>query len=234
MIRKLSIWLDSLLQLLYPRHCYGCNRQLIIQESFLCSHCLFQLPLTDFHLEPNNPCFQLLKGRWYIDAAYAMLYLTSQGITERILYQLKYRKQPQIGRYLGACYAKVLLNSLDLKQADALIPVPLHPQKQRERGYNQSTVFAEGLAQYLHIPVEKRYLYRKRYTPSQTALSRQERSENVRDVFVCRRIGDNAKRHFLLVDDVLTTGATLLSAAEALRKVFPNCRITVVCLAMAK
>jgi len=177
---------------------------------------LYHLPITDFHQDKNNQTAKQLWGKLDFQYAMSMLYLAKSSRVEQLLYRLKYGNQPEIGEFLGKYYGKMLQEAGILNTVDLIIPIPLHRSKLRLRGYNQSSQFAKGLSKAGGIPWTDRVLIRKKATVSQTKKSRTERYENVEDVFVLRDAGALENKHVLLVDDVLTTGATICSAGNQL------------------
>lgn len=204
-----ALW-EDLLAMTYPICCAACDTALERGESILCTHCRLTLPMTDHLRRPaDNPVVQKFWGKIPIEYAFAYLRYVRRGRTQRLLHRLKYEDQPEIGRLLGQ------LLGLELRRAglegcwDAVVPVPLHPKKLRERGYNQAEVFGAGIAQMLHIPLCGQALERVAYNVSQTTMNRQERRRNVQEIFGLARPEEVAGRRILLVDDVITTGATI-------------------------
>lgn len=228
----LNNW-TSFWSLFYPEVCYACQKNLMGDEQEICSICQYHLPYTDDYLDPNNPCFQQLKGRSQIQFAAALFRLSNGGLVENLIYNLKYNSKPQIGYYFGRAYGTKLLKSPFIENIDLLVPIPLHPRRKRRRGYNQSTEIALGLASILQVPVDETILFRKVQTKTQTRLSSLARVANVSGVFSCAIKTAIDGKHIVLIDDVLTTGATLVSAADAIMESYPNCRISVICLAKA-
>lgn len=217
--------------LFYPRCCAGCNHVLLNQEKFLCTSCLFHLPITDFHLDAHNQTANQLLGKFSFEHAASMLTLSKDSSVENILYKIKYNNKPDLAFYFGHWYGNILNKVNYLNDADAIIPIPLHRKKLKKRGYNQALVFAEGLADSMNKPILDEVLVRNKASVSQTKKSRLERYENVSDVFVCMNENEINGKHIILVDDVLTTGATLTAAAE--RLIEHGARISILTLARA-
>ena len=209
-------YLTDFVHLFFPNLCKACNQSLFAHEEVLCTNCMYHLPLTDFHLDNRNETTQQLWAKTTFEFAVSMLYLSKSSRVEEMLYKLKYKKQPEIGRYLGKYYGDILTPLIQLHKVDAIIPIPIHPKKLRIRGYNQSACFAEGLSIQLGIPIIDNCLIRTKHTESQTTKSRAERYDNVMEVFTCVSKDQIVGEHILLVDDILTTGATICVASNIL------------------
>ena len=208
--------MEGFLSLFFPSYCLGCGEPLTRGEEVLCTFCLFHLPRTFFHQDPGNPAARVFWGRVRLEMTSSFVFFHKGGNVQELLHQLKYQGKKEIGHYLGKLYGYEIGDSLIFKEADLIIPVPLHPRKLRKRGYNQSQCFAEGLSEVLNIPVENNCLLRKKYTGTQTKKSRFERWENVENIFGIVNPHKIAGRHVLLVDDVITTGATIEACASVL------------------
>jgi ComF family protein len=231
-IAKIKSWAEPLLQLFYPRLCEGCSQSLIRQEKVLCISCTSELPLTDYHNNPNNDTVSRFAGRLKFEHATSLAYFTSEGLLQHLLHQLKYNDKPEVGTYLGQQLGYGLQQTEWITVIDTIIPVPLHKKKEITRGYNQSMAIAEGLNDILSIPVDDTSLYRLRHTESQTKKSRAERAENMQEVFGTRNIAALENKHVLIVDDVLTTGATLEACALALQKI-PGLKVSFATIGIA-
>ena len=190
------------------------------------------MPLTKYHLDPKNEAVKKFYGKIEIEHASAFLYFNKKGIVQELIHNLKYKGQEEIGTVIGNLYVEDL-KDLNLKTPfDSVIPVPLHKKKFRERGYNQVTTFGKALAEGLHIPYNDSVLYRKKYSKTQSKKNLLGRSENIANIFDVIYSEENQNKHFLLVDDVLTTGATLEACSRALLKI-PGAKISIICMAMA-
>jgi ComF family protein len=201
-------------------------------EDHLCLRCQFQLPETRYHEHPENPFTERFWGRVPIEAGAALYHYTKGGAVQHLIHALKYHHRPAIGQQLGRLYGQQLLAAGAFSRPDLIVPVPLHPRKAHQRGYNQAACFAQGLADSLDIPWEAGILQRREYTATQTKKSRLDRLANVLEAFVLARPERVTHRHVLLVDDVLTTGATLEACAIRLREA-PGCRVSMATLAIA-
>lgn len=211
-------YLSDFLTLFFPEICYACGDSLVQSESLICTTCLHQLPFTNYHLEPDNKLAKQFWGRVNIKSATAFLYFNKGGKVQNLMHQLKYNNQPQIGILLGNLYAKHLIESHKFENINAIIPVPLHPKKQKKRGYNQSEQFAIGLSEGLGIKTYTDILYRAEFKESQTSKSRSNRFDNMKTVFKANKPLSQLE-NILLVDDTITTGATLEACALALQEV---------------
>ena len=204
------------MDLVYPPLCTSCGLQRPLDHHIFCLDCLNELPETGFHLHSSNPFTAHFKGRIDLRAGAAFLYFSRGGGTQRLLHQIKYNNQPDIILTIGRWYGRQLLKSELWLGIDAIIPVPLHWKKQRKRGYNQSAVFGEGIAEVMGISCQKNALKRSTHDKSLTGMKRLERVETIGSSFFLANPNSVKDNHVLLVDDVLTTGATLESCAFAL------------------
>ena len=214
----LRLLLADFAALFFPQACLACTEPLVAGEQHLCTTCRAELPYTDYHLLPpeQNPLSRRFWGKLPISHTISYLRFLRHGRVQQLLHQLKYQGQQQVGRALGQLYGAELLAAGFGPTFDLIVPVPLHPRKLARRGYNQADAFAEGLALALPCPRAAHALRRTEHTASQTRKSRAERWQNVSTVFEVAQPAEVAGRHVLLVDDVLTTGATLEACGAAL------------------
>lgn len=221
------------ISLFFPNYCFGCNRSLVKGEDTLCTRCILELPKTNYHLMDENPIKNKLIGRLPVKHAWAYLKFRKTGIVQHLLHQLKYNNKPEVGVKLGAHYGEELARCGYQNEFDVIIPVPLHPTRKRKRGYNQSEKFAEGLSNSLGIPWDKSISVRKLSTLTQTKKSKQERWENVESVFDIDAVEKIKSQRVLLVDDVITTGATLEACGQHL--ISHGCKeLSIACIAEAQ
>jgi ComF family protein len=223
---------DDLFGLFFPNLCLGCGRPLLRGEETICSICHFHLPKTYFHNDPDNPLNRVFWGRVNLEAVAAYLYFQKGSTVQHLLHQLKYKDKQEIGARLGKWFGAELAQADIFRDTELVIPVPLHPRKLRKRGYNQSQVFAEGIVSVMKTKLETRCLYRKVNSDTQTRKTRFDRWENVENIFAVNHPDRITGRHILLVDDVLTTGATLEACAMALLEV-PGVKVSVATIAYA-
>lgn len=224
--------IDDFISLLFPKICAACGNSLWKQEETVCLSCEFHLPRTNFHLILENPVSQLFWGRVNLESAAAFLYFNKGNKVQRLIHQLKYKGRKDIGIYLGRQYGQQLKYSPFFQMVQLIVPVPLHPKKLLQRGYNQSEQFAIGLGETMKIPVDPYAICRKKETETQTKKSRFRRWQNVAEVFHVTNSGSMVMKHVLLVDDVITTGATLESCIHALTSIH-GIRISVATIAVA-
>jgi len=223
--------LKDLINLLYPAQCLACGNVLYQNESLVCLECLFHLPKTNFHNDPSNAVCKLFWGRAKVHMATAFLFFTKAGKVQQLIHQLKYCKKPEIGVYLGKLFGKELSRSPCFQDIDVIVPVPLHPRRIKVRGYNQSDQIAFGLSQTMNIPVDTTSFIRRTETETQTRKNRFSRWENVKEVFAVVNESMLKNKHILLVDDVITTGATIEGCIRKLTAI-EGARVSVVSLAI--
>ncbi len=226
-----DLW-EGFLHLLYPELCVACGQDLPVSQSCFCLKCQLSLSPSDMHLIRENEFTDRFWGRLPLEGGAACYQFTRKSPIARALHQLKYHNKPDIGIKIGREFGKRLRESEIFQSVDAIIPVPLHPKKERMRGYNQSMMFARGLSETLGKPVWGSALARNKFTESQTRKKRIERFQNVEHVFIVTQPALLEKRHLLLVDDVLTTGATLeICGLELLET--PGVRLSLATIAIA-
>lgn len=224
---------DGFLAVIYPQICLACDNTLMRGEEHVCTMCMYQLMRTNYHLKKDNPVAQLFYGR--IDPVFATAYFgfDKGGIFQKLMHHLKYKDCSEIGHTLGEHAGLGLKQSPHLPPVAFVVPVPLHKKKLRKRGYNQSESIAEGIASKIGAKVDTEVLIRSKYASSQTKLSREMRWKNVSNNFTITNSERFEGKHVLLVDDVLTTGATLEACYMALVTI-PDIRISISTLARAQ
>ncbi|PTQ95826.1 ComF family protein [Mucilaginibacter yixingensis] len=218
-MKTLRSYLADFVSLLFPDLCRACGTSLVTGEHLICTDCRYHLPYTNFHLQADNLVAKQFWGKLPVEAAYSMLYFTKGGKVQQLMHQLKYKNQPQVGNLLGSLASIQLQASATFGQIDLIIPVPLHKSRLRKRGYNQSTHFAEGLTEKLLARVVTDNLIRVKATKTQTKKSRAERAENMQSVFTIKNPDQLIDKNILLVDDIMTTGATLEACGAVLLQV---------------
>lgn len=222
----------NIINLFFPPVCSGCHSFLISNENVICTQCRHNIPLTNHHLNPENEAFKKFYGRIPVEYTSALLYFHKKGIVQELIHNLKYKGQEQIGTVLGEWYAEDLKNSTIIKSVDEIIPVPLHKRKLRERGYNQVTNFGLSLSNGLQIAYNPNLLVRNIYSKTQSKKNLLNRSDGIDTIFDVSFTEKDHNKHFLLIDDVMTTGSTLEACSHALLKI-PGAKISIVCMAMA-
>jgi ComF family protein len=224
---------EDFISLFFPHYCMACSGALVKGEDILCTACLIDLPKTNYHLRMENQIKNKLSGRLPLKHGWAFLKFRKSGIVQHLLHQLKYNNHPEVGVKLGQAYGLELLNMGFNSEFDLIIPVPLHASRQRQRGYNQSAQFAFGLSDALKIDWNESISIRMQSTATQTHKSKAERWDNVKDVFSVKGLDVIKDKRVLLVDDVITTGATLEACGQHL--VNSGCKeISVACIAEAQ
>ena len=209
---------DSLAHLLFPHICAGCGIDVISKESMLCARCIVELPETDFHIHLNNPVEKKFWGRLPLESATAQYYFDKGTLIQHLMHQLKYRGNKELGKQLGGFIGQALTKSDRFKNVDALIPLPLFPGREKKRGYNQATVLCEGIAGIMNIEILKNVVIRNYNTSSQTKKGRIGRWQNMEGRFELINADQIKGKHLLLIDDVITTGATLEACGLELLK----------------
>lgn len=224
---------NSFLSLIFPNNCAVCELMLYKNEKAICTSCLYQLPKTNYHSYQDNPVAKLFWGRVFLQSATAAYFFTKDNSIQKLMHALKYKKETDIGEKLGSVYGTELANSNLFKTVNTIVPVPLHEKKLKKRGYNQSDFFAKGLSQSMNLPYSSTALARVNATESQTRKSRFKRWENVQSVFCVADETALKNKHVLLVDDVVTTGATIEACANEILKL-PNTMVSVATIAFAQ
>ncbi len=212
-------FLHDLILLFYPNVCILCGNTLFKNEQTVCTLCIYKLPKTNFHLVQNNPVNKIFWGRVNIQHASSFLYFRKKGMVQKLIHTFKYKNRKDIGILLGKLYGHELRESKLFDDVECIIPVPLHKKKLLERGYNQSLLFAYGLKESMDVEVLDDILYRKKHSATQTRKGRFERWENVEAIFELKNTEKIQNKHILLVDDVITTGATLEACVQILKQV---------------
>ncbi len=226
-----NLW-DDFISLLFPRLCYACGNHLLRNENLICTECYVVIPRTNYHKEDTNPVAQLFWGRCMIEKAAAFSFYNKGSRIRNLIHNLKYKGIKEIGYELGRMYGLTLKSSGFTTDIDLIIPVPLHPVKKRIRGFNQSDSISMGIADVSGLPVDTNSLARTIGSATQTRRSRYERWTNVEGIFRVTETEKIKGMHILLVDDVITTGATIESCANELLKV-EGVRVSVVAIAFA-
>lgn len=216
MSRLRNNYLTPFLHLFYPHNCEGCGTGMMHTDRFLCAGCVHRLPGTGFFIAPANPVEKLFYGRVPVMHAASAYYFTKGSLLQHLLTQLKYRNNKEAGYFLGRMMGYALLHAERFQQVDILVPLPLHPKKEHSRGYNQATLICEGISGVWKRPVIKDAVTRVHFTETQTRQNRVSRWENMEGVFSVTKQAVFRNKHILLIDDVITTGATLDACGSAI------------------
>ena len=230
---QLKSWLEDLLHVFYPHYCEGCGTDVLNREDCLCVRCRVELPETGFFRIPDNPAEKLFYGRLDVTHAAAGYYYTHDSLIRKLLLALKYSNRKDMGLYLGRQMGYMLKESTRFDAVDLLLPVPLHPGKERKRGYNQSLLLCEGIASVWPRPIVTNAIIRKQFTEAQAKKDRVHRWQNMQEVFMPGRTDLVEGKHILLVDDVLTTGATAEACGAVILKV-PGTRLSIATVGKAE
>ena len=230
---RISFW-TRLLDLISPRLCVICGHRLSVTDEVICSKCNLHLPRTFFQQDPyENVMAKLFWGQIPVERAAALFYFEAHAETANIIYELKYKNHPEIGEVMGRMMAKELLSSGFFEGIDAIVPVPLARKRQRQRGYNQSMEIARGVSAVTGLPIYNKVVRRTVFEGSQTNKGRWERNENVEKVFELADDDNIDGKHLLIIDDVVTTGATVIACAKELVKA-GDVKVSVLALGLAK
>lgn len=223
--------LSDFFALIYPESCSACNETLLKNEHVLCTSCIINLPKTNYMHYPDNPVSKIFWGRIPVENACSYYLFSKGGKVQHLLHELKYKGNKDAGYVPGKLFGSELKQSV-FNQIDAIIPVPLHLSKLKKRGYNQSEIIALGLSETMEKPIKTDWLIRKHASETQTKKSRFKRWENVKEIFATQKHEEFEGKHLLIVDDVVTTGATIEACAQLLLQV-KNVKISIVALASA-
>ena len=231
-MNKLVNGLTSIVELFFPTLCVTCGNRLVTQEKFVCFDCWHDLPVTNFHFDAENKVARLFWGRVKVENATSFFAYNKGSNYQHLIHFIKYKGMKELGFVTGRRFGNALLESPEFSAVDVVVPVPLHPKKQKLRGYNQSEWIARGIAESLRKPVSVDNLRRNLHTSTQTRKNRYERWENVENIFEVLIPEVFTGKHILLVDDVVTTGSTLESCAFQLLQV-EKVKVSIATLAYA-
>ncbi len=226
-------YLKSLLELFYPNLCLCCAQRSLSQGQSFCIPCLHQFPLTNHFEMDDNELVQRFLGRVKLEAGMALLYNYKSGLVSGMIHQLKYKRNKFVGSELGILIGDKLKEKDNFIMPDYILPVPIHPKRRKKRGYNQSEIIGQSISTILNIPMLTDVLFKKISTTTQTKKSRVDRMNNIFKSFSVKNTEQLTGKHILIVDDVMTTGATIEACAESLKDVV-DLKISVVTLAIAK
>jgi ComF family protein len=231
-MKPISALFTDLLELFYPDLCITCGDRLVSQEKYVCFNCWSDLPLSRFHRDPENPVARLLWGRVNIESAASYFHYRKGSKYQKLIHFIKYKGLKELGQEAGMRFGRDLKEAPLFSGIDCIVPVPLHPRKQKKRGYNQSEWIARGVSAAMGKSLVNGNLIRNRDSSTQTRKSRFERWQNVEDIFEVLRPHEFSGSHILLVDDVVTTGSTLEACAFQLLKA-ENTKVSAATLAFS-
>jgi ComF family protein len=222
---------NDFINLIFPVNCAACGEILMKNERIICSDCIYHLPRTDYHLDQDNPVARIFWGRIRVEQATAYYFFSKGSRFRRLIHELKYLGREDIGEELGRAFGYDLIRT-GFRDTDLVVPVPLHKKKFKKRGFNQSECIARGIAEAMDKPMNTSSICRAFHTTTQTRKSRYDRWLNVEGVFRVNEPDSLTCKHILLVDDVLTTGATLEACATAILEV-EGTKVSIAVLAVA-
>jgi len=231
-MKNLTQTYNNFLELLYPSLCITCGERLATHEKYICMKCWLDLPVTNFHLDPENNVARLFWGRVNIQQATSYFFYRKGSRYQKLIHFIKYRGLKELGYETGIRFGDLLSFSPVYNSVEMIVPVPLHPKKQKRRGFNQSEWIARGIAVSFDQPVVADNLYRFVFNPTQTRKDRYSRWQNVEGIFKVRDPGRFEGKHILLVDDVITTGSTLEACASEILKL-DGTKVSIATLAVA-
>ncbi len=218
MLKSIIKGAADLINLIYPEACAACEEILLEGEKIICTNCQFDLPETDFEKYADNPMFKVFLGRVEIQQATALYYFNKDSKVQNLIHKLKYQNRKEVGVYFGNLLGERIVKSTFFDDIDIVIPVPIHQSRLKIRGYNQAEIIARTVAKKIDIPLLTKALFRTDKSESQTKKSRIQRWQSMQNAFKADNTKEIAAKHILLVDDVMTTGATLEVCAHELLK----------------
>lgn len=225
--------LQNLINLFFPQICEACKLPLKDNEKVVCVSCRHELPITNFHFENNDAVKKVLYGRAELENATALLHFSKKGLVQELLHNLKYRGHEQIGEFLGDWLGAELKTVENYRNINVVIPVPIHKNKRRERGYNQVTKFGKAIAYALNCDYREDALKKVERTKTQVFKDRVTRFDDAKKRFAVGNFSNLENKHILLVDDIITTGATIENCV-ALLKTIEGAKISVATMAIAE
>lgn len=225
--QQLQIIASATLDIFYPNQCQICQTDLGLNENHLCLTCLYDLPYIKGNKEQEHSLSQLFWGRAQVEKTYALFNYQKGNQVQDILHLIKYKSKTKLAEFLGEKLGELFKDDQNI---DYILPVPLHPKKLRKRGFNQSTLIAKGMERIMDVKRNEKILRRIKHNPSQTTVTKYDRWENVRTIFEVSKPKKIEGKHVLLVDDVLTTGATIESCVQQLLQI-DGCKVSVATLA---
>lgn len=230
MLEKVASYIHDFSHLFFPHNCLGCYSDVLLKEHYLCAECFSKLPETGFFQHANNTMEKIFYGRITVQQAGCAFYFNDHSVIHHLVLQFKYMGRKDIGNYLGKLMRNQLITSERFRNLDAVIALPLNKLKEKKRGYNQSAILAAKISECLQIPLLENVIERKIFTESQTTKTRVARWENMQNIFSVSAPEALENKHILLIDDIVTTGATLESCGMEILKV-PGTSLSIATLA---
>ena len=230
MLNLIKQYANDFIHLIYPHICIGCGTDVLENTEVLCNQCFSQLPATDYFLFANNPVEQLFAGRILVQQAGSTYYFTKKSLLQNIMFEIKYRGNKEAGLLMGKQTGKALQQSMRFENIDVIVPMPLSRRRLQQRGYNQATLIAQGIASVIQKPVEEHVAVRKMNTTTQTEKDRISRWQNMQYAFTINNVEALAGKHVLLVDDIITTGATLEACGQTILSI-PDTKLSIATVA---
>lgn len=213
---RIHQYTNDLIHLFYPHICIGCGSDVIERGQIICAECFSGLPVTDYFQYADNPVERLFAGRILVQHAGSAFYFTKQSMLQNMMHEIKYRSNIEAGLFIGKQAGTALQQSGRFSDVDVIVPMPLSNKRMRHRGYNQASVIAQGIAEVLQKPVEDHVAIRKMNTATQTGKDRTGRWQTMQHAFMVNDKEALIGKHVLLVDDIVTTGATLEACGEVI------------------
>lgn len=230
MLKELQSCITDFAHLFFPHTCAGCGSDIIEQDQILCAVCYLELPETHFFKHPRNTIEKIFAGRIRIESAGSAYYFTKHSILQNLIFELKYKGNKEVGYLLGKLTGRQILESSRFEDIDIIVPLPLNKKKEKKRGYNQASLIAEGMSEMLGKPVITDAIRRSIFTETQTHKDRVSRWQTMQDVFVVIDPDALKGKHVLLVDDVVTTGATLEACGQTVINI-PETKLSIASVA---
>jgi len=227
--------MESVLSLFYPECCYVCDKKLVEGENYICLDCLLKMPKTNHHLQAENGAADRFKGKIPYEKVASFLYYNKGGFAQNLIKSIKYKGNANLGYHLGVLMAQNIQESSPFfENIDLLIPIPLHRKRQKLRGFNQAEEITKGISQTTGIPMCNDLVRRKLQTQTQTKKGRYDRWLNTIDIFTAEKKDVFNHHHILIIDDVLTTGATIEACAQSILQSYPDVKISILTLAVTE
>ncbi len=230
----LQVFFRSILSLFYPQYCCVCNKKLIDEEQYVCLDCLLKMPKTNYHFQPDNNASDRFHGKFPYEKVASFLYYNKGGWAQKVVVEIKYRGNIDLGRYMGELIAKEIQSSSFFDGIDLIVPIPLHRKRLRQRGFNQAEEIAKGVSRITGIAVCSNWVRRKKQNQTQTKKGRYARWLNTKEIFTSEKKENITHKHVLIVDDVLTTGATVEACTLSILQSYPDIKISVLTLAVTE